>query len=254
MGSKPETFKDWFWKPLNSLSAVLIGVIITIGMAIVTLVMLIVVFVVEIFLEILPILGYILWLIICALILIFIWIIFVLTLVMVIISFFIISGIISLLCAAIGLDFSLNFNTINIQNEEITADIGYKILMDTNEFFKLEYPTISFYTSKGNTTFEIKFGFFTDSLEFPKPNVSEDFYDGLYGEQQSSSNLKLSSGDNPPQLTQFYGSMGSIMGLAGSLMAIIGAIMIASANLSPIFLALSLHLFGVISNFYNWIN
>ncbi|MFX1295648.1 MAG: hypothetical protein ACFFD2_12455 [Promethearchaeota archaeon] len=118
MGSKPETFEDWLWKPLKTLGKAIVGFILFMGMPIIMLVGLIIEFVADILMEWLPIFEYILWLIIRVAILIFACILLAITLFTVIISNLIIGTMLLLIMLSLGgsVKFGLFFYELNILN------------------------------------------------------------------------------------------------------------------------------------------
>jgi len=220
MGSKPETFEDWFWKPLNSISAVLIGVIITIGMAIAALVMLIVDFVAEIFLEILPILGYILWLIIRVLILIFIWILFAFTFLFTIITYGLIAGMVFTLNIFMNLDIQFTTSNISVKGD-INLEYNYSIEFIYCNFLDFYIPTISIYLNFSGLVVGFYLNFFLLNfgiIEFPEEIIT----DVLGGDSAQSSNISPKASNNNDDI-YFERFMDVISGM-GFTMTLIGGI------------------------------
>ncbi len=194
MGSKPETFKDWLLKPLKKLVSLAVGVIITIGMAILELVELIADFVIDILMEWLPILEFILWLIICALILVFIYVMFALTLILVAISFLTSFPLFLILFSSIieG-QVSIKPNSLTIQKDNDYATFKYEIGLENIEFFAFMIPTIYLSFITKNTTQKIPFNFFSNNLDVPNQKIFEEL-DGLEtSETVQSSDLAASA-------------------------------------------------------------
>ncbi len=144
MGSKPETFEDWFWKPLKTIGTVIIGVILTIGMGIIELFTIMVDFFIEIFMDILSILQYILWLIIRAAILVFILMVYALfnAVMLVVFSLFLLA--ILPVYLIFGGSLEIEFFRLEYSFEDESLKIDLVTFFVENSFLKLEFPVAKF--------------------------------------------------------------------------------------------------------------
>ncbi|MFX1320379.1 MAG: hypothetical protein ACFFAQ_01930 [Promethearchaeota archaeon] len=198
-GKTPKTSKQAFWEPLKKVVSFAVGLIITIGMAILELVELIAEFVMDILMEWLPILEYILWLIIRVLILILVWIIFAITLLIVIIEFVSIVGV--LYTISLFRDVQITTKIDNIKAEgDLNIEFGYDIGSKYIDFLEFYIPTIETYFEADNLSMVFKLNFFSVYINFEK--FPEDVCDqvlnndpiqssGLYPKSSSSSDDEL---------------------------------------------------------------
>ncbi|MBA7515044.1 hypothetical protein ES705_07082 [subsurface metagenome] len=164
MGSKPETFEDWFWKPLKTIGNAIVGFFITIGMGFAELVMLIIDLVVKILMDILPIFAYILWLIIRVALLIFMFIIFAFMLFFVSILMIINLTIVPLITQLINATVSFKGNSIILVIEEYEFVSEIIITWEYKQSFDMKVPAIIMKTREGNNVYlEIKIASFYQS-------------------------------------------------------------------------------------------
>ncbi|MFX1324246.1 MAG: LamG domain-containing protein [Promethearchaeota archaeon] len=190
MGSKPETFEDWFWKPLAIIGLLIVGVIITIGMAFVELFMMMIEFFATIFMDILPILGYIFWLIICAIILIFAYIVFVITLLIILIVFLLMGLLLTIFKDIIHYELNCNTNQINFQKENIDFRLGYILGFTYFQFFKIYLPTIIIYFENNETRYEDQVNLLSPGFTFPTNEIAQNLLGTISSEPLQSSGVK----------------------------------------------------------------
>ncbi|MFX1481492.1 MAG: hypothetical protein ACFFCI_25720 [Promethearchaeota archaeon] len=209
MGSKPETFEDWFWKPLAAIGILIVGVIVTIGMAFVELFMMMVDFFVAIFMDILPILGYILWLIILA-------IIFILALIMLALTIFgiIIAYLFMLLMVPIILLSGGNANpgvmSFEFTLKDTTMKTNTYIDWKKNDYLNLSLPIIVRKESiNGTVVSHSKEGIITNFVEYKQfeLNFSSSTQEDNGPVSSQGDNTKLINGNLSPdkgdELTKF---------------------------------------------------
>jgi hypothetical protein len=174
-GSKPKGFKDWLLAPLTALANMIVGVFITIGMAIVELFAIMIDFFATILMDILPILAYILWLIIRVLILILVWIIFVITFLVLVIIIGILGSF--LLPFAIMLGWSYDYTVVSIKTEGVgmTITMGCNIFQDYSNFFKIWLPCLHFYFIVNNVSLvDVNIKFLPPSMNYISNSSGED--------------------------------------------------------------------------------
>ncbi|MFX0024698.1 MAG: hypothetical protein ACFE9S_20490, partial [Candidatus Hermodarchaeota archaeon] len=198
MGAKPETFGDWFWKSLNKLVNLIIGVIIAIAMAIVELVKLIVDFFIFILMDVLPILGYILWLIIRVAILIFIWISFIFVVFVLTLSILMFTLILIPIALIFNANMVYTINNVRVIFPDVSFSVGYNIILDFDNFLGFWVPSLNIFFELGNITiFNMFIRFWPPGFEM---NLSNN--NGLGSSGLNSSNLKMNSEENSNALYQ----------------------------------------------------
>ncbi len=231
MGSKPETFGDWFWKPLKTLGKAIVGFFITIGMAITDLIILIIDFVAEILLDILPIFAYILWLIIRVIILILVWIMFIIMLFLTIILFISLIALVYVLDIFLDLNINTSLNKISIDGD-VDLSTGYYIGFTYNSFFCLIIPSIEMYFDSSNFHLGYSQNWFSTDVNFS--DYPENFLYNIThsGPEQSSNNPPKMSSDTSVGnfiIDMFIGA-GIGMGISGGVVGTICSILTYSKD------------------------
>jgi len=172
-------------------------------------------FIVQIFMDILPILQYILWLIIRVALLIFIWIMFALTLIIIVIGFLLILINVAIFSPFLNVNTSMNANSVTIQKQDLIITLGYEITMETSGLIGFVIPIVYFYFNKGNTTIKIPYSFST-TIDVPKFELSEDFYDFPDINQSQPSSSDSDSPESDLTLSQMIAGANFAMGLLGA--------------------------------------
>ena len=229
MGSKPETFEDWFWKPLATIGMFIVGVIVTIGMAFVELFTMMIDFFIIIFMDILPILGYILWLIIRAIILILSWIIFVFTLLLMILLLVTIMTFMYSIALFLDINISMKINRINVSGQ-FNFTFGYKISFEYISFLKISLPILIGYMNSTDFMCDYSTGLFSTYFNFSKfPN---DILDRVFNDSpQQSSGILLKSSNSisdeelMKRICEGMMAAGTTMGFSSALIGIIAGSM-----------------------------
>jgi hypothetical protein len=226
MGSKPETFEDWFWKPLKTIAMAIVGVTITIGMAFVELFTMMIDFFKTIFMDILPILAYILWLIIRVILLILIWIEFAFIFLEMVVLFIAITCIIFLLDIFMNINIKSSINKINVQGD-INLCLSFNILLEFNNFLNFFIPGLDVNLNTSDFTMNMQLGFSSSEIEITKfpIDVFNNFIDDEPSQSSPLSRPKMSSTNVWEVLIDFFTGYGVAMGLTGGTVGFYAALL-----------------------------